>query len=77
MDGHWSGTQDSHLAHGAHVKDVGVALGASLPVMAHGWLPACTGSRGAGMSRTRLAGLASVIRTADAFDFFAVLGLTY
>ena len=30
---------------------------------------------GAGMSRTRLVGLATVIRTADAFDFFAVLGL--
>ena len=45
-------------------------LGASVPVMAHGCSPACTGARGAGRSRTRLASLATVSFNRRHFRFF-------
>ena len=50
-------------------------LGASVPVMAKGCSPACTGARGAGRSRTRLASLATVTFNRRHFGFFALKAL--
>jgi len=45
-------------------------LGASVPVIAHGCSHACTGARGAGMSRTRLASRATVLYLPRHFGSF-------